>query len=158
MLAGFLTLLFVVVAPFDSFADNVPTPNGEIISGWGGDGATRFKYNKKIVVIQNTRGDSLDSRSWFSYGEDIDWVVNDTKNTNKQYYSVLVFFTDGKVSRVKYSRNDGYIQIVDNMPQRPEFFSVKGDALYGLALTGVPYVSRDTSATWQIDSTGIGAG
>jgi hypothetical protein len=157
-LAGLTTLLFLVAVPFTSFAQPVPSPSGESVSGWGGNGATRFKYNKKFVVIQNSRGDSLDSRSWSYYGEDIDWVVNDTKNTDKQYYSVLVFFTDGQVSRVKYSRNDGYIQIVDNMPNRPEFFSVKGDALYGLASTGVPYVSRDTAATWQIDSAGLGAG
>jgi hypothetical protein len=156
---GILILVILCVFPFFTKAQKLQeiAPGGESMSESFRVGDISITYNnKRFHADSDFQGDTLD---WTPpTGRDIDFVV--LKEGKEGGDKVIIFLDDGSIYVFEPSVSSNWS--IGSMELRsrgyPPFTKVEGDALYGLASTGVTYVSRDTAATWQIDTTGLGTG
>ena len=88
-------------------------------------------------------------------GRDIIYAVPKFHNPD----IVFIVLDDGSVYEMIWNESFGWdIPTLRSPPGGPSFSKLVGDALYGLASSGLTYASRDTAATWQIDTAGLGSG
>jgi Secretion system C-terminal sorting domain len=153
-LAGLSILLFFVAIPFTSFADD--TPNGESVSQHFTTIIGSLKYNSKMLIAENW-GDTF--IRW-SPPKDRDIVYAAVKDSSvkSRGHTVFILLDDGAVYEMVFVPYFGWNLPTLRSNGGPTFVKLVGDALYGIASSGIPYVSRDSAATWQIDTTGLGSG
>jgi hypothetical protein len=150
-LVGFLTLLCLVTIPLVSFAQRLDVPLGESSNLLLSVGNKSVKYNSKRLVV----GYASEYTEWSPpAGDDIDLAVFKEPGD----YRVIIFLHSGDVYQMELFL--GGWGATPKLRSKGDPFPIKvvGDALYGLTSYGLTYVSRDTAATWQTDTTGLGAG
>ncbi len=108
-------------------------------------------YNSKTLIAKSGQG----MIRWSPpEGREITYAAEKFRNESV----IFIELDDGSVYEMIRNGDFGWdIPMLRSNGGLP-FNKLVGDALYGLASTGVTYVSQDTAATWQIDSTGLGAG
>jgi hypothetical protein len=154
---GILILVILCAFPFVTLAQNQESaPRGESISGSERVGDIKITYNNKRFHAESEfYTDTLD---WTPpTGRDIDFVL---LKEGKDGDIIIIFLDDGSIYVFKpnfsSSLDIGSVQLRSR--GYPQFTKTQGDALYGLTSSGGNYVSRDTAATWSLDTAGEGTG
>ncbi len=134
--------------PFVTLAqDQERPPMGESFNGrWANVG-----YDSKMLKAQSGRGTIVWSPP---EGREITYAAEKFHNENV----IFIELDNGSVYEMIGNGDLGWDIPTWRSDGGLPFNKLVGDALYGIASTGVTYVSRDTAATWQIDTVGLGSG
>ncbi len=126
-------------------------PGGESTLNWFTFDYNDISYNNKRMHAHSLYGTSYD---WTPpKGHDIEYIA---KKEGGHY--LIIVLDDGSI----YTFSSGF----QGTFQPPNLISsggfsftkIEGDALFGITSSGGTFVSRDTAASWQIDTTGLGTG